>query len=121
MTGLGPHGIVIDALVRNPSAETTFETDLSRVEELEPILWRLCERLAVRLKKAGLAGSTITLKLKSDAFKLRTRSRSARSPTQLAGRLYKVGRDLLAGECDGTKYRLIGIGCSLRQSAFARG
>jgi DNA polymerase IV len=94
------------------SAETTFDTDISLLQDLEPILWRLSERLSARMKKAGVAGHSITLKLKTADFKLRTRSRSGLAPTQLAGRLFKTGRALLAQECDGTRFRLIGIGAS---------
>ncbi len=94
------------------SAETTFNTDIGSLQDLEPILWRLCERLSARMKKAELAGRSITLKLKTADFKLRTRSRSGLAPTQLAGRLFKTGRALLAQECDGTRFRLIGIGAS---------
>jgi DNA polymerase-4 len=33
------------------SAETTFDTDLRRLEELEQPLWRMCEKLARRLRR----------------------------------------------------------------------
>src|SRR5262249_28764293 len=72
----------------------------------------LTEDVSDRLKRKGLAGSTVTLKLKTADFKLRTRARSLSAPTQLATRIFAVGRDLLAGEVDGTKFRLIGIGVS---------
>jgi len=38
--------------------------------------------------------------------------RSLGTPTQLAGRIFAAGRELLARETDGTKFRLIGIGVS---------
>ena len=40
------------------------------------------------------------------------RAQSLPAPTQLAARIFAAGRDLLARETDGTKYRLIGIGVS---------
>jgi DNA polymerase-4 len=94
------------------SAETTFEIDLASGEDLLPILWRLSEKVSARLKTRGSAGTTVTLKLKSDSFKLRTRARTLHEPTRLAARIFDAGRDLLAGETDGTRYRLIGIGVS---------
>jgi DNA polymerase-4 len=97
---------------KSVSAETTFDNDLSRFEELEPILWRLCERVSLRLKRAELAGRGLTLKLKTAQFQLRTRSRSGFPATQLAARLFDPARTLLRAECDGTAYRLIGIGAS---------
>jgi DNA polymerase-4 len=65
-----------------------------------------------RLKSGGIAGSTVTLKLKTADFRLRTRARSLGEPTQLAARIFAAGKDLLARETDGTRFRLIGIGLS---------
>ncbi len=94
------------------SAETTFERDLADFRPLEQRLWQLCERVSSRLKHNGLAGSTVTLKLKTAEFRLLTRAQSLAHPTQLAARIFSVGRNLLATQVDGTMFRLIGIGMS---------
>jgi DNA polymerase IV len=94
------------------SAETTFERDLKSFEDLEPILWRLSERVSQRLKRAELACRSVTLKLKDSQFRLRTRTRSGLQPTQLAGRIFEPARLLLQAECNGTAFRLIGVGTS---------
>ncbi|SCZ07719.1 DNA polymerase IV [Microvirga guangxiensis] len=94
------------------SAETTFDTDLKSFDDLEPILWRLSEKVSRRLKAAGLAGRSVTLKLKDREFRLITRTRSGLAPTQLAVRLFEPARQLLKAACDGTAYRLIGIGAA---------
>lgn len=94
------------------SAETTFDTDLRSFDDLEPILWRLSEKVSRRLKAADLAGRSITLKLKDSEFRLLTRSRSGLPPTQLAARLFDPARQMLKAACDGTAFRLIGIGAS---------
>jgi DNA polymerase-4 len=72
----------------------------------------LSEKVSGRLKAQGFAGSTVTLKLKTADFKLRTRARSLGAPTQLAARIFEAGRDLLRHEVGPTRYRLIGIGVS---------
>ena len=54
----------------------------------------------------------MTLKLKTADFRLRTRARSLGAPTQLAAKIFAAGRELLARETDGTRFRLIGIGVS---------
>jgi hypothetical protein len=69
-------------------------------------------RVSARLKAKDIAGSTVTVKLKTSDFRLRTRARSLTYPTQLATRIFAAGRDLLARETDGTSFRLIGIGVS---------
>lgn len=94
------------------SAETTFDADLKSFDDLEPILWRLSEKVSRRLKAAGLAGRSVTLKLKDKDFRLLTRTRSGLAPTQLAARLFEPARQLLKASCDGTAYRLIGIGAA---------
>jgi DNA polymerase-4 len=94
------------------SAETTFETDLRSFDDLEPILWRLSEKVSRRLKASGLAGRSVTLKLKDKDFRLLTRTRSGLAPTQLAARLFDPARQLLKASCDGTAFRLIGIGAA---------
>jgi DNA polymerase-4 len=97
---------------RSVSAETTFNEDIASYKPLERLLWSLSEKVSARLKAGGIAGSTVTLKLKSADFRIRTRARSLAEPTQLAARIFDAGRELLAREIDGTRFRLIGIGLS---------
>ena len=97
---------------KSVSSETTFNTDISDFRPLEQTLWELTEKVSARLKAAQLAGSTVTLKLKSADFKTRTRARSLAAPTQLAGRIFAEGRDMLRNEVGATRFRLIGIGVS---------
>jgi DNA polymerase IV len=93
------------------SAETTLARDECDGDALSRELWPLCERLSARLKHASLAAGTITLKLKTADFRLRTRSRRVADPTQLADTLFHVASAMLAAEIDGvTRFRLIGIG-----------
>jgi DNA polymerase-4 len=93
------------------SAETTFARDESDAEALARSLWPLCEEVAGRLKAAGLAAGTATLKLKTSDLRIRTRSRKLADPSQLADTLYRTARHLLAAEADGvTRFRLIGVG-----------
>ena len=94
------------------SAETTFDTDIALRTKLEAILWPLCEKVSARLKRHQLAGRTVTLKLKSAGFRLRTRAASLTTPTQLAETIYRTALPLLEKECDGMAFRLIGIGVS---------
>jgi DNA polymerase-4 len=94
------------------SAETTFDTDLSRAEDLERHLWRLSEKLARRLKVEDYAARGVVLKLKTAAFATRTRALRLPNPTRLPDTLFAAARTLLSREVDGTRYRLIGIGAA---------
>jgi DNA polymerase-4 len=110
--GIDPRQVTVEREAKTVSSETTLDTDLARFEELEPILWRLCEKTSRRLKAQELAGRTVTLKLKSHDFHIITRAARLPEPTQLAARLFSAARDLLKRECTGLRYRLIGIGAS---------
>ncbi|TGQ72846.1 MAG: DNA polymerase IV [Mesorhizobium sp.] len=101
-----------DQDAKSVSAETTFDTDIASLDELVSVLRGLSEKVSARLKKSGIAGRTVVLKLKSQDFKLRTRNRQLGDPTRLADRIFSTGVELLRRETDGTKYRLIGIGVS---------
>ncbi len=91
------------------SAETTFDRDVAELVELRRRLWPLCERVAERLKAQGLAGTGVTLKLKTARFKLKTRSQRLSTPTQLAEMIYRTAEPMLAREAKG-RFRLIGVG-----------
>jgi DNA polymerase-4 len=110
--GIDDRSVNPERETKSVSSETTFNADIADYKSLEKLLWQLSERVSARLKASGIAGATITLKLKSADFRLRTRARSLGEPTQLAARIFEAGRELLARETDGTKYRLIGIGVS---------
>lgn len=100
------------APTKSISAETTFNEDIAERDRLDAIAWRLCERVSARLKRSGLACQTVTLKLRTTDFRIRTRNRRLAAPTQLADRLYQAATHLLATETDGTKFRLIGVGAT---------
>jgi DNA polymerase-4 len=110
--GIDDRKVVPDRGAKTISSETTFETDIRDFATLERILWRMCEKVSMRLKNGDLAGSTITLKLKTADFRQRTRSQSIRAPTQLATKIFAISREMLAKEIDGTAFRLMGTGVS---------
>jgi DNA polymerase-4 len=110
--GIDDRKVVADRGAKTISSETTFETDIRDYASLEKLLWGLCEKTSSRLKASELSGSTITLKLKTADFRQRTRSQSIAAPTQLAGKIFAVCRDMLARETDGTAFRLLGAGVS---------
>jgi DNA polymerase-4 len=97
---------------KSVSAENTFERDIASFRPLEKRLWAAAEEVSERLKEKRIAGSTVTLKLKTAEFRIITRARSLENPTQLADKIFAAGRDLLAREVNGTRYRLLGVGVS---------
>jgi DNA polymerase-4 len=94
------------------SAETTFDTDISALPELEDILWRLCEKVARHARTEGIAGRVVVLKLRATDFRIVTRRRTLAFATQTAKSLYAAAQEMLATEARGKPWRLIGVGIS---------
>ena len=119
--GIDDRKVVADRNAKTISNETTFNDDIRDLATLEKILWRLSEKVSSRLKSGEVAGTTITLKLKTADFRQRTRSQSIHAPTQLAAKIFAISREMLAKEIDGTAFRLIGTGVSALQPGSQAG
>ena len=99
-----------ESKAKSMSSETTLDSDSGELSRLSPILWQLAEAVAWRMKKAGIAGKGVTLKLKTADFRMVTRSRRLRGATQSAEELFQAAEPMLIRETDGRAFRLIGIG-----------
>ncbi|WP_211873782.1 DNA polymerase IV [Plastoroseomonas arctica] len=95
---------------KSVSAETTFDADMTDLEALERPLWRMCEKLARRLREKGLCAGGVVLKLKTAAFASRTRTVRLPGATLLPEVIFAAAQGLLRREADGTAFRLIGVG-----------
>jgi DNA polymerase IV len=115
--GIDARQVSADRETKSVSSETTFDRDIADFRTLERILWAQTEEVSARLKDKALAGATVTLKLKTADFRIRTRAHSFASPTQLAGKIFTAARGLLERETDGTKFRLLGVGLSALTTA----
>ena len=99
-----------DREAKSVSSEITLDEDVADLERLRPILWRLAETVARRMKKAGVAGRGVTLKLKTSEFRTVTRAYRLHGATRSAEEMFRAAEPLLAREADGRAFRLIGIG-----------
>jgi DNA polymerase-4 len=110
--GLDARGVDPGPQRKSLSAETTFDTDLMQVNDLEDELWPLCEKVARRARAEAIAGRVVTLKLRAADFRILTRRRTLASPTQTARTLFAAAREMLATEAGPRSWRLIGVGIS---------
>lgn len=110
--GLDTRRVNRDEKPKSISKETTFFEDTSDPDFLDGHIWRLAEQVADRAKAKGLAGRTVTLKLKKADFQLVTRRHALSDPTQLTDRIYRAARDLLDHAGTPGPFRLIGVGIS---------
>lgn len=92
--GRDPRPVIPDEADRSIGAEETFPRDIDDADLVRRELLRLSERTAGRLRRAGLVGRTISLKVRFADFTTVTRSRTLADPTDLAQEIYPVVRDL---------------------------
>ena len=94
------------------SRETTFEDDLHPVrdrEKLSRIFTDLCVRVAEDLKRKGVVGKTIGLKLRFDNFKTVTRDRTIDAPTCDAAAIRRAAGECLKRVPLDRRIRLLGV------------
>ncbi|KQV76326.1 DNA polymerase IV [Aeromicrobium sp. Root344] len=97
---------------KSVSVEDTFEQDISDRVQLENIIERMARSVSGRLRKNGLSGRTVTLKMRHHDFETHTRSTTLSNPTDNARILATTARGLLAGEDISNGLRLLGVGVS---------
>jgi DNA polymerase-4 len=90
-------------------AETTFNHDLRGFEQIDEELRPLCETVARRLTRSGLAATGLTLKLRRADRTTITRACRLRDPTARADLILRAVHPVLTAELDGQAYRLVGV------------
>lgn len=93
--------------------EETFAVDLADPDTIRAELRGLAERVATRLRRAGLSARTVTLKCRLPTFRTFTRSRTLAEPTDAGPEMYAVACELYARlRLDGHAVRLLGVSAS---------
>jgi DNA polymerase-4 len=91
-------------------AEETFARDVDDPAIVRRELLRLAERTAARLRGAGLAGRTVSLKVRFADFTTITRARTLAQATDVAQEIYGTARGLFeALGLDRARIRLVGV------------
>lgn len=99
---------------KSVSSEKTFSRDIHDQEALERALLRLVTVVGAALRKSGLRGRTVTVKLRDPDFRTRTASHTLSSPLEADATLLHVARALLQElrETSRGGVRLLGVGVS---------
>lgn len=97
---------------KSESAERTFASDVYDRESLRAALYNHAEKVSGRLKRHGLSGRTITVKIKFSDFRQITRSRSLPVQTNDISAIYETACEILRAERLPKPVRLIGLGVS---------
>ncbi|QBR90912.1 DNA polymerase IV [Nocardioides euryhalodurans] len=97
---------------KSVSVEGTYDTDLTDPRLLAGLLTRQAGQVAERLRKHGLSGRTVTIKVRLHDFTTLNRSATLGSPTDHAPTIGRVARTLLAELDTSDGVRLLGVGVS---------
>jgi len=103
--------VVPDRPTKSISVEDTLERDLP-LDELEPMIRRLVEKLWSASRKEQRVARTVVLKLKTREFKILTRSHTPSSPPSSCEELTTIALELRSRVDLGQqqRYRLVGVG-----------
>jgi DNA polymerase-4 len=96
------------------SNETTFEQDIADMEVLRAWLVDLVEQVGWRLRRHGLRGRTVQIKVRFADFSTITRSKTLPEPTDITDELRRAADELLCQRLPPRHLpvRLLGMGVS---------
>lgn len=110
--GIDPRAVDPSRPMKSESAECTFEQDTRDREFLARMLMAHAERVGASLRRHGLSGRTVTLKVKFADFRQITRSLTVAEATNSTQTIFEIGRELLRELRLPQPVRLIGLGVS---------
>jgi DNA polymerase-4 len=112
--GIDDRTVVPEQEAKSISHETTFERDIDDSEVLRAWLLDLTEQVGWRLRRHGLRGRTVHLKVRFADFKTITRSWTLPEPTDITQELWQAAEEMLSCRLPAghLPVRLVGMGVS---------
>ncbi len=112
--GLDTRSVVPDRMAKTVSHETTFSTDIDNDDALMAWLLELTDQVGRRLRRHGILGKTVQIKVRFSGFDTIVRSRTQAAPSHTTQVLWETAQDLLASvrRTDRRSVRLLGMGVS---------
>lgn len=107
--GRGGSRLTTNDLPKSVSRETTFDRDVTSLDELDRVLLLLTARVASQLRDEGLVAGAVVLKLRHGDFVTVTRRRTLPTTTALDDELLAPARQLLAPAFAAARTRRQGI------------
>ena len=104
--------VVPEREAKSVSVEGTYDTDLTDRRLMEGLLTRQAGEVAERLRKHGLSGRTVTIKVRLHDFTTLSRSSTLHSPTDRTATIARIARSLLTDLDTSGGVRLLGVGVS---------
>jgi DNA polymerase-4 len=104
--------VVPEREAKSVSVEGTYDTDLTDRRLMEGLLSRQAGEVAERLRKHGLSGRTVSIKVRLHDFTTLSRSSTLGSPTDSTATIARLARGLLTDLDISGGVRLLGVGVS---------
>ncbi len=102
--------VVVEEPDRSVGAEHTFDRDVDDPLVVRRELLRLAERVGERMRRAGLQGRTVSIKVRFADFTTITRARTLPGHTDVGNEIYAASRALYdALGLDRARLRLVGV------------
>jgi DNA polymerase-4 len=112
--GIDDRPVVPEREAKSISHETTFATDLVDREMLQAWLLELSEQVACRLRRNGLKGRTVQIKVRFDDFQTITRAQTLLEATNVTQNIWQTAAGMFAERLPARplRIRLLGVGVS---------
>ena len=108
--GIDPRPVEPDQAPKSISHEETYATDRRDPDDLRREAVRMADAVAARLRRHGVAGRTVTLKVRFGDFRTITRSTTPGEPVATGAAVARLAKELLARVDVGEGVRLLGVG-----------
>ena len=111
--GVDPRSVHPNDPAKQVSNERTFATDVRDADEIDAVIDMLAAKVGQRLRRKGLAGRTVSVKVRFSDFTTKTLRRTLQTPCDDESVFGPVARDLVHGTwTPGVGVRLLGVGVS---------
>ena len=111
--GIDQRPVLAQGEAKSISKEVTFAEDINDGAQLKLTIRRLADGVGRQLRKAGLAASTVKIKLRWSDFTTLSRQTTLESPTDLDDEIFRCALKLFVRNwVKGKPVRLLGVGVS---------
>jgi len=93
---LDPRPVETKRKAKSLSAQSAMRAKIRQLDELTPVLHRLTDRVAGRLRSKDLTARTVTIKVRFGDLTAITRSHTMPAPTNATGSIVDIGTRMLA-------------------------
>lgn len=112
--GIDDRPVVPEQEAKSISHETTFAKDLEDPEQMRAWLLELSEQVGCRMRRHGLKGRTVNLKVRFEDFHTITRAQTLPQPTNVTQEIWRTADQMFAERLPARRLhiRLLGVGMS---------